>query len=114
MIIQLTIGIVSCRVTVAFPVFREPYMSIWGLYSTNYIIDRCHKKNEPPAHFARSTHTDDTDFLPPRFGGMEAKKVNRFAIIIKLMPERHLKLLPGQVAQAKNLYFLRMSVCVCG
>ena len=30
--------------------------------------------------------------------------------IIKLLPERYLKLLPGQVAQAKNLYCLRMSV----
>ncbi len=89
---------------------------------------------EPPAHLVRSTHTDGhrpfasatrlrARLRPGRLA--EAKTVDRFAIMIKLMPERHLKLLPGQglprrslwrrrVAQAKNLYFLRMSVCVCG
>jgi hypothetical protein len=37
-----------------------------------------------------------------------AKNVNRFAITVMLMPERHMALLPGQVAQAKNLYCLRL------
>ena len=63
--------------------------------------------SRPLTLFARHTQTD-TDRLPPRHA--EAKTVNRFAIIITLMPERHLKRLPGQVAQAKNLYCLRMSV----
>ncbi len=67
--------------------------------------------SRPLTLFARHTQTG-TDLLPPRLA--EAKTVNRFAIIITLMPERHVKLLPGQVAQAKNLYCLRMSVCVCG
>ena len=61
--------------------------------------------SRPLTLFARHTQTD-TDILPLRLA--EAKTVNRFAIIITLMPERHLKLLPGQVAQAKNLY------CLCG
>ena len=63
---------------------------------------------EPPVRYANSTHTDGHRLLPPRLA--EAKTVNRFAIIITLMPERHLKLLPGQVVQAKNLYCLRVSV----
>ena len=50
--------------------------------------------SHPLTLFARPTQTD-TDLLPQRHGGMEAKTVNRFAIILKLMPERHLKLLPG-------------------
>ena len=57
--------------------------------------------------FARPTQTD-TDLLPPRLA--EATIVNRFAIIITLMPERHAKLLPGQVVQAKKYYCLCVSV----
>ena len=67
--------------------------------------------SRPLTLFARPTQTD-TDLLPPRLA--EAKTVNRFAIMIKFMPERHVKLLLGQVAHAKNLFCLRMSVCVCG
>jgi len=41
-----------------------------------------------------TTGQDDPTGRPGR--PAEAKTVNRFAIIIKLMPKRHLKLLPGQ------------------
>ena len=53
----------------------------------------------------------------------EAKTVNRFAIIIKLMPKRHLKLLPGQSLSRRSLQaesdrpgkisLLSAYVCVC-
>ena len=63
------------------------------------------------ARFARPTPTY-ADLLTPRLAA--PKTANRFAITPKLMPERHVKLLPGQVAQAKRVFRLRMSVCVCG
>jgi len=40
------------------------------------------------------------------------KNVNRFAIIITFMPERHLKLLPGQGRPGKKS-LLSAYVCVC-
>jgi len=68
-----------------------------------------------------TTGQDDPTGRPGR--PAEAKTVNRFAIIIKLMPKRHLKLLPGQSLSRRSLQaesdrpgkisLLSAYVCVC-